>query len=80
MRTSDHIGLFTGKLVKISRYAQAFWVRDVRQLEPGIWVGVVDNNLGLGSPFQLGDPIPFASCEVTEAMEYPKPTLTIVAG
>ena len=67
-----------GKLVKISRYGESFWIRDVREIEPGMFVGAVDNDLGPNNPFRAGDPIPFALCEIGEVMDYPKPRLSVV--
>ena len=67
-----------GKLVKISRYGERFWVRDVRELETGIFVGTVDNDLDPQNVFRRGDQIPFAACEISEMMDYPKPKLQVV--
>jgi hypothetical protein len=67
-----------GKLVKISRYAEAFWVRDVREFEPGLFVGVVDNELSPSNPYKLGDLVPFVEREVREVMDHPKPALSVV--
>lgn len=59
----------TDKLVKIRRYGESFWVRDIRELEGDIFVGVVANNLDPETnPFHFGDPIPFAACEICEVL------------
>ena len=67
-----------GKIVKISRYGEAFWIKNIREVEAGMFIGVVDNELRKENPFRIGDSIPFAACEVGETMDYPTPTLRVV--
>lgn len=51
---------------KISRYGESFWIRNIREVEPGIYVGSVDNDLCSDNLFKIGDAIPFAKCEIME--------------
>lgn len=54
------------KLVKISRYGESFWVRDVHEAESDVFVGVVDTDLDPDNRFRCGDIVPFAACEILE--------------
>ena len=65
-------------LVKISRYAETFWVGDVREVEPGIFIGTVGNDLTPENMFRRGDAVPFAAREIGETMDKPKPRLSVV--
>jgi hypothetical protein len=52
-------------LAKISRNGEMFWVRGVRQLEPGVFVGRVDNTL-CDPRFELGSVVAFVDAEVVD--------------
>lgn len=67
-----------GKLVKVSRCGESFWVRDVREVASGVWVGTVDNDLAEENDFRAGDTIPFAPQEIRDVKEYAKPALSLV--
>jgi hypothetical protein len=69
-----------GNLVKISRYNERFWVRDVREIQPGVYVGTVDNELMASNPFKIGDQISFTTLEVLDVREHRKPQLSVVQG
>ncbi len=60
------------KACKISRWGQRFWVKDCRELEPGIWAGVVNNDLGDQPPLTYGDTIAFVAQEIIDPEEGPK--------
>lgn len=61
-------------LAKISRNGHAFWVRDVRQLEPNVFVGHVDNEIG-DDRFPLGSVVAFVDAEVVDVK---KPTIVAI--
>jgi hypothetical protein len=61
-------------LAKISRNGEMFWVRGVRLLEPGVFVGRVDNTL-CDPRFQPGSAVAFVDAEVVEFRE---PTIVAV--
>lgn len=67
-----------GKLVKVSRNGEFFWLRDVKEVSTNVYVGTCDNNLDVGNSFRFGDAVPFAPQEVIEMMDYPKPKLAVV--
>ena len=61
-------------LAKVSRNGEAFWVRRVRVLEPGVYAGQVDNVIG-DPRFPLGSTIAFVDAEVADVKE---PTIVAV--
>jgi hypothetical protein len=61
-------------LVKISRNSEMFWVRGVRELEPGVFVGFADNAL-CDSRFQVGSVVAFVEAEIVDVM---RPTIVAV--
>lgn len=65
-----------GDVVKIARDAQAFWVREVKMVDAGVWIGIVDNNTG-HPVFDYGDMIAFVDKEVSEVWDK-TPSLTVV--
>lgn len=67
-----------GKLVKINRYSESFWLREVRSIAPDVWIGTVDNELMPDNPFRRGDTVPFAEREIIDTTDFPKPKLEVV--
>lgn len=65
-------------LAKISRNGHMFWVRHVRQLEPNIFAGLVDNDIA-DPRFPVGSVVAFVDAEVVDVKE---PTIrkVIVGG
>lgn len=61
---------------KISRNAEAFWVGDIVELEPGIFKGKIYNDVGMQAPLGHGDTIAFVDAEVKESND--RPRLTVV--
>lgn len=53
---------------KISRNAEAFWVGNVREVEPGVYVGTVANELA-DPRFPLGAKISFVDAEWTGELQ-----------
>lgn len=62
-------------LMKINRQSENFWVRDVREVEPEVYVGVSDNRTSL---FSVGDTVAFVAKEVIDRIPYHKPRLALV--
>ena len=69
---------YLGKIVKVSRYGEAFWLRDVRMIEPGVFVGICNNDLLASNLFKFGDTIPFAEVEPSDVCDHKKPDLKVV--
>lgn len=52
-------------LVKISRFAERFWLRDLRRDDKGKWTGRVANELQ-SAPYQCGERIEFTDEETAD--------------
>lgn len=71
---------FLGMFVKVIRYGERFWLRDVRHVVDDVYVGVANNDLMPDNLFACGDLVPFAAKEVIDMMEHPTPKLKVVGG
>lgn len=64
--------------MKIRRQGDLIWVRELRHLDLDVIVGVVDSVTHPNNPFQPGDPICFAPCEVLDQREVTRPPIHLV--
>jgi len=55
-------------LAKISRNGEAFWVKNIVQLEPGVFRGIIDNHVVNQRSLKAGDVIAFVESEVKEVV------------